>query len=324
MKNKKYVFFILFLGIFLILITGCSNYDEFSNVMIIDGIGIDKNDNKYIVSFNTYLENDKYKVINLEVNNLDDAFNKIYLKTNKKIYLSHLKILLLSSNLNNNDITDIINIFNNRDDLRGSFLVSLIDNYDNNIFENESLFLVNLINNNYYESGDVYPTTYNDIIYDYLNLDISYLPVINNNNLSINGVHSIFSEYRFYSLDESKYLNLIMNNLDSFNLEIDNEEVSIKKTKVFYKVDRNNIDIHINILYSGIEKNKLSKFLNKEITSLLERDINTNYFLDLIKKYNYSYYKEHDSIKINFNLFISLEKEDISNIKGDELIEKDY
>jgi spore germination protein KC len=134
-----------------LLITGCSNYSEINNVMIVDGIGINKINDEYLVSFNTYVGNDKYETYDVLVKDLDTSFNEIYLLVNKKIYLSHLNILLISSSLDNNDNLKIMNTFNNRDDLRGSFLVSIVDNYDDKIFSDKNI--VTLLNNNYKESG---------------------------------------------------------------------------------------------------------------------------------------------------------------------------
>ena len=96
MTKIKFIFIILFICL-IILITGCSSYKEINNVLIVDGIGIDKVNDKYFVSFYSFVENDEYKGIDIEVDNIDEAFRDVYLLSNKKIYLSHLDKLLLSS-----------------------------------------------------------------------------------------------------------------------------------------------------------------------------------------------------------------------------------
>lgn len=323
MKKTRIIFYVLFISLIILVISGCSNnYHEINKVIIVDGIGIDKVNDKYIVSFNTYVENDKYEVINITVDNLEEAFEDIYLSANKKIYLSHLNILLLSSNLENSDIILILNTFNNRYDLRGSFLVSLVNNYNKDVLASSSLEIVNLINNNYLISGDVYPSTFNEIIDDYLSLGISYIPVLDN-DLSIIGMHSILAEYRFYNLNEAKYLNLIHNKLNSFNFNIDNDEIKIDSAYLCYEVNNGNINIKLYLSYmSNVSEKNIKKYLEDNIYSLLDLDINNYYFIDLVKRKDYSYYLENEDFDISISLDISLNKDGTNNIKEDDIIEK--
>lgn len=320
MKETKIIIYLLFICLICLFVSGCSNYNEINNVMVVDGIGIDKIDGKYIVSFNTYVGNDKYEVYDVSVDALDNSFNDIYLLVNKKIFLSHLNILYLSSNLDNSDILDIVNTFNNREDLRGSFLVSMVNGYSNKVFSNTSIYT--LIENNHKESGVVYPTTFNDIISDYLEMDISYIPVINN-DLSIIGMHSLFSEHRFYNNDEASYLNLVTNKLDSYVFDIDNEEVRLNDIDVCFSIDSNNVSINVKAMYiSNLNEKEISSFLLDNINSLLELDINYNYFINLIKKKDYSYFNNHKDISISFDINIYLNKDELNNIKDGDLIEK--
>ena len=111
MTKIKYIFLFLSMCFIFLFITGCSSYKEINNVLIVDGIGIDKVNDKYLVTFNSFVEDDTYKAINIEVKNIDEAFRDVYLLSNKKIYLSHLNILLLSSKLSNEDISLVISSF---------------------------------------------------------------------------------------------------------------------------------------------------------------------------------------------------------------------
>lgn len=320
MTKIKFVFLLFFLCL-IFLITGCS-YKEINNVLIVDGIGIDKVNDKYIVSFNSFVEDDKYKVINLEVNNIDESFRDVYLISNKKIYLSHLNILLLSSNLSNEDITNIVNILNNRNDIRGSFLVTMVHDYNSNIFSNKSLYLVNLIKNNYYESGDIYPSTFNDIITNYLDFNISYIPIIDN-DLYIMGTHSIFDEYRYYNIDESKYLNLLLNRNKVLVLDIKNESIKFKDIKILYNANNNNLSINMYMTYiSNLNEKDIISYLEDKYNYLLNLGINNNYFIDLVKRYDYEYFKENKNFDLGYDINIYLNKEDISNTKGDDVFEE--
>ena len=63
---KRFIYIFLFVGFIFLFITGCSDYNEINNVMIVDSIGIDKNNNTYLVSFNTYIGNNKYETYDVE------------------------------------------------------------------------------------------------------------------------------------------------------------------------------------------------------------------------------------------------------------------
>ena len=320
MKKTKLVIFILFIGLILIVITGCSN-NEINNIMIIDSIGIDKDNDKYLMSFNTYIGNDKYEVITIKVDSLDKSFEDIYLKANKKIYLSHLNLLFLSSNLDNLDITNIINTFNNKSDLRGSFQVIMVDDYNKDILKENSLNIINLIKNNHHEIGSISPTSFNNIVSNYLDMGISYIPVINH-NLNIIGTHSLFDEYSFYNIDESKYLNLVLDKSNDLILNIDNEEVKVRDIDIFYQINNSNIKIKIYMKYiSNLEEITIKNYILDNINKFLNSEINLNYFKSLIKKYDYSNYS--DNLNVNFELELFLNKDNINNIKEDNIIEKD-
>lgn len=320
MKPKYIIVGLVFL-FFIMTLQGCSNYSEINNVMIVDGIGIDKVGDKYQVSFNTYIGNEEYQVHDVLVNNIDEAFNNVYLTINKKVYLSHLNILLFSSSLSNKDILNIINTFNNRSELRGSFLVAIVKNYTPNIFKNKNL--VSLIENNYKESGVVVPATFNNLIFDYHELEISYIPVINNDDFEISGMHSIFTEYRCYNKNESVFLNLVLNKLNTLVIDIDNVPIKLQDIKISYFIKNNYISILIDSVYiSDIEKKKIISYLISQVNNLFDSEINYNYFLDLIKKYDYDYYINNDEFDIEFEINVKLEKENLNNSLEDDLDEK--
>ena len=320
---KKNIFIFLILLITIFSLSGCNNYQELNNVMIIDGIGIDKKDDEYIVSFNTYNQNNKYETYKITTSNINDSFNKIYLKVSKKIYLSHLNILALSSNLDNLDIENIINAFNRRQDLRGSFNVVLIHNYEDSFFKNDSLKIKDILHNNYLEKGNVYPTTFNDLINDYLDLNIAYIPIIDNKTNTLMGMHSLFSEFNFYDLTTSSFLNLLQNKLEALTLTIDEDEVNCNNIVVKYLVDNNNLKININFSYNAnVDKNKIISYLDSNINNFLSNDYNPNYFYDLIKKKDYLFYKDNPKPNINFDITYNLSKEEINNLKDGDLIEE--
>ena len=323
MKRVKLIIYILVICFLSFLFTACDNYSELNNVMIVDGIGIDKKKDEYVVSFNTYITDDKYEIHTISNNSLETIFNDIYLEVNKKIYLSHLNVLVLSSNLENEDIINIINTFNKHNDLRGSFNVVLADDYNPNIFSKTSAKIIETLKNNYLELGTVYPTTFNDLINDKLEMDIAYIPVLDCSQLKIIGTHSLFSEYRFYDTDESMILNLLLNKTNNISFEIDKEKVKINDMHLKYQVNNNNLTFIFNmIITSNINKNKIAQELENNINSFLNNDISYNCFKKIIKTKDYEFYKNNDDFTINFLTEINITKENMNNMKDGDIIEK--
>ena len=86
---KKYLILII-----IFFLTGCSSYIELNDLAIIDTIGIQKEDNNYKITI-SYIEeieennlNPQTKIIEVKDTNINQLFNNLSLKINKKIYLS--------------------------------------------------------------------------------------------------------------------------------------------------------------------------------------------------------------------------------------------
>ena len=98
---KKIILLILLLTISLII----PKYNELNNLIIIDGIGIKKDNNIYIVYLREIIpikDNNsikyEYKYYKEKDNDINKAIKKINNKTNKKIYLNKIKFLVTNTN----------------------------------------------------------------------------------------------------------------------------------------------------------------------------------------------------------------------------------
>ncbi len=322
MKKMKIIIYSLFLCLIALLFTGCSTYNELNTIMIVDGIAIDKIEDEYIIYFNTYVKDDEYEVHEIREKDLNDAFNTIYLEANKNIYLSHLNTLFLSSNLENEDMIDVVNTFNKRSDLRGTFNVIMIHHFTSGLFDNPSQRIIELLKNNHSELGTIYPTTFNDLITDYQELQIAYIPILDE-NLKVIGMHSLFDEYRFYNDNEALILNILQDKTENTAFTIDSDEVKIKNIDICYETKENELLMTLDLLYQGnTSKKEIANYLKNNIDHFLSLDINQNYFFNVIKKKNYSFYQNHPHFTIQFDIVINLSKDEINNMKDGDLIEK--
>ena len=312
----------LFVLLFLILLnTGCLNYTELNNIGIINTIGISKDKNSYIVNINmlTPKENNLNESKKFEVNakSISEAFDKLYLLTKKDINLSHLELLILNKDLNKKDYENIFSFFLNRNDSRNTFNTVLIENYSkDNIFMFDSEDINELIETNSKEDGIVIPKTFDEIIEDTLNLGISYIPTIEiNDNIKVLGYRSIYKDSKLLTQRESISYNFITNKIKKCSLVDKNVNIKVDKNTTIIKVNKNSIEISLNSTLTNYGKHKdIENFYNKTLKSYIDEFLENNdtqYFKNLIKKYNYSYYKKNNIEKIKFKVkvFSKLNKE---------------
>ena len=106
MKKIKYIIIVI-----LFTLTGCLNYVELNDIGIINVIGIDKDNDGYVININmvTPTGDDLEKSTTYEVfaSTLEEAFDRLYLLTSKKINLSHLELVMFSKNLDKTDYKNI-------------------------------------------------------------------------------------------------------------------------------------------------------------------------------------------------------------------------
>ena len=310
MKKNKIIFIIL---IILIFITGCLNYVELNDIGIINVVGITKEENNYIVSVNMLNpsvkdqneENENYKVKAISI---DQAFDKLYLLTTKSINLSHLELLILSNNLEKQDYDKIITFFFNRNDSRNTFNTVILENYnDDSLFKFSYKDINSLIDTNHIDDGIVAPKTFDKVSEDILNLDISYIPTISiKDKIEILGYRTVYSDEKLLSIKESITYNFLTNKILKANLIDQNLNIKIDKTLTSISVNNSTIEININSTITNYSKDinidkKYNKIIKEYILEFLNNN-NTNYFKNLVKKYNYNYYKNNNNMKLDFKI----------------------
>lgn len=328
----KYIrLILLFLVIF--LSTGCVSYTELNELGIIDMILIDKIDNNYTVTINMITPSkddlEEKKTYQASGKNLDKCLNELYLKTTKKIAFSHLELMALTTNIEKNDYDEIINLFLNRVDSRNSFSTVIIDN-TKKLFEYKSKDINDLININGEESGIVFIKQFDEIVKDILEINISYIPYISiDDEITIKGYQSIYEENKLLSKEESIGYNFMTNNITQAMLISNNIGFKLNRSNTMIKVDENKIKIDINNNYqivtnnSNITSNKdIERIYTKEIKKYIEAYINNNnhqYFYNLIRKFDYKYYKNNKDIELEFIINVNSSLIKNSNIKGGKI-----
>lgn len=318
----------------LFLTTGCISYTELNDIGIVNAIGINKINNKYEITINMLIPEDdnleQTKQFKTTSTNLEEAINNLYSKSLRKIYLSHLDLLILSNNLEKKDYDNIINLFFNRNDSRNTFNTIIIKNYnERNIFKIKPDNINSLLKVNSEENGLIKIKQFDEIVKDILEKNISYIPIIElKQEPNILGYKTIYSQNKILSKKESLAYNFITNNINQTTIISDKQNINFKINQSItnIEVSKNNITININsnITILSNETNitnekKIKQLYEDELKKLLTNYIDNNehsYFYSLIKKFDYNYYKNNQKTKLNFKFKLSSSINENSNTIG--------
>ena len=126
---KKIIFLLL-----IIFLTGCTNYTDLNDLMIIKSIGLsfDNEYTLYVQVINTIDKdnNPSMKVIEIKDNSINNLFTKLKKEAGKKIYLSHIDLIVLDHNLKNNQYNELIYYILNNPLFRNDYLCILSDDIE--------------------------------------------------------------------------------------------------------------------------------------------------------------------------------------------------
>ncbi|MBQ8891897.1 MAG: hypothetical protein IJ068_03425 [Bacilli bacterium] len=275
----------------ILILTGCNSYVELNDLGVISEIGIEKDD-KYKMYANVIKSIDddfniEEKTIVVEGDNILDLINNLSYSLNKKIYLSHLNLLVVDDSIKTFEVKELVDFFLNNNETRSDTLIVSTNNIKT-ILENSKFKEINeLINiNNKISSNSVYTTMFDVINNYYLNkpIYISNIEYIEN-NIKLNGLKKIYNnKIEFISNQDTIYINYLLNNIDTFktNIECDDNkylyiEIQDSNTNTInnqilitneLKIIRNDCNLDnkkITTLFNNNLKNNLKKFTNKEI-----------------------------------------------------------
>ena len=134
MKNK-----IIFLVV-IFLFTGCYNYREINNLAITTAIGIDKKDEKYLLTIqvvNTQKavsktsgssDETKFIIYETEGESLQEALRRIVLESPRRLYGNHLQLLVIGEEVAKEGISQIFDFFMRNPESRKQFQMVLAYN----------------------------------------------------------------------------------------------------------------------------------------------------------------------------------------------------
>ena len=299
---------ILLIAIF--LLGGCYDYAEIDDLGIIVGLIIDYKDNKYEITSQILEQKNetKIKLYKTTCNQIDECLSDISKQSSKEIFISHLKILLLTENTIKKDI-NYYDYFLRNPKSKMNFYIYYID--DTNILaNNNSINIKDITDFNNKVSSSSYKLSFLDLIrikkdkyieplYPKLSIkeDKLYLDGLYNNKFTLNDKETIM-------------YNLIFNNINNSIIEIPCDNNTFSLNLNYPKLSSYNCNYNLN---NKDALKKLNNITNNYIKENVERLINKSkkYQIDFIGVGNYIY--KHDkkysfsdnylnNIKFNINI----------------------
>ena len=280
----------LIILIIILLLTGCNSYIELNDLGIIQIIGLEKQNNNYILTTSIIENIDKdnnitYSIYNIEGNNIPELFDKLSLSLNKKIYLSHLDTLIINDSIKTNELDNIINFFLNNNESRNDFLIITTNNISNLINNIKSENINNLVKLNELETSKSIYTTMFDLINNYYNNNPIYLTNIEyNNKLYINGITKIeHNKHEYINEDKSIIINYLLNNINTYKINFncnDNKYLylNILSSNTNYLNNKLLITNEIKVITNdcNYNKDKINKTFNNYLKNNLKEFTNNN------------------------------------------------
>lgn len=328
----------ILLILLLILCTGCYDYNELNEIAIISGVGIDKLNNEYVVTYeviNTEASKESsndIKKYNVKGNggSLSEAFNNVNETLAKKAYFEQIKVMVITKNVNILDISDYL--FRN-EKINTNFYLVLCNDIDE-IFNftsvnepNNSIAIYNLLKQNDYANiTNLFDLKINTLIEGY---DIS-LPLITlDNELSLKtiGIYNNNKFIRYLNDNEYRIYKYLSNKKDILINSNDNS-IKIYNSKLNYTLKNNSITLkyeakaEINSLNKSYDLRDINSYneLSNEFTTVTENEI-TNFIkqlqidnsdiLNILNKYKLKYPDSSITFKdltINYDINVKVDK----------------
>ena len=277
----------------LLLTTSCNSYTELSDLGITSMLGLDYQNEEFIVYTTIIADRDneenkeKYKTYHATGKTLEEAFENIYIQNSKKIYLSHMNLLVITEDLINNQLTTMIKHFLSNNEYRNNFQIVTIKSKLEELFYQEITAeeINKLITINMEESGTTRSIDFETFLKDILIDHNTVLPTIKlENSVFIEGFTLIKNNqiYDFLSNEDAILYNYLTNEIKKSTFQ----GITVYENETIITTKKNNIEISIT---STI--NKQPELYQKKLKTAL---------LNLLTTYQQ---KQYDLLKLEYKIY---------------------
>lgn len=300
----KKIFILLLL---VLMCSGCYDNVELDNLAIINGVGIDYIDNKYILTYeilnDTKTQNNEAMLsytVTGSGRTISEAFTNTNYKVSKKSYFAHLSLVIVHKNVLNEKLENITDFLLRDTNIRSKFkLVGTSNNTPEEILKNNSdnhpvvsEQIVDLLDNEVYNNNIVNNDSFTDIAskliskkHDVIINSIS----LENDEITLSDSF-ILKEYNYQNIlskEDSAIYNLLTKNvitaefqknyengLVAITINQSDSSIDIKSDKIII-----NTDLEAKIIQNeagfDLTKDDEYKKLNKEFEKIVKENIYT-------------------------------------------------
>ncbi len=307
MKKIKYLLLLL------PFLSGCYNYRELNEIGITTAISIDYDENFKVIAqvINPVKQQDastsgepSFVNFSSEGDSLQEAFRSVILESPRQLYGSHLQIIILSEEIVNNHLFEVLDFFTREPEIRSE--VNVIIAQDPKDLEGitiqtllndlSSSTILDALESQSKKEGATLEITLNDLTNMYLNpyLEITMPSMTVEGNLGQGqkeenitetvadaktkiGTTAIFKENNllgFLSIQESKMVNLIKNNFSDSILQFEYNDgyIVFEPNRVKSKVEADVKNNKVIVTIKGYAKiNEVGTIVNLEDTKEIEK-----------------------------------------------------
>lgn len=296
---------ILLLIVFILLLSGCADYKEVNDLDIVNAIGIDYQDDEFILTFEVYndkVDKDSAKITTYTRTATDKSLAVALERTadllSGRAYYSHIALCIISPEVAKHHIQEVADFFIRSTYLRENFPIVISSNYSPedmlNIKTEEnpipSTAITKLLETNGYASDYAVKKTFDIFFGEILDFgkDTAISTVaVQDNNFYIDGL-SLFDNYQMVqTLDKEKasIYNLLRNESVKpvFNLEYEGTSFTISIYDNSTKFDVTSDKIKVkgeykakimnNVPNFNVKNEKVLKELNENFSKLLKEKI---------------------------------------------------
>lgn len=337
---------VLIIIIFLFTLTGCYNYVEINNLVLISGIGIDYDNDEYKITFEVLNQNKENsdsnfewgKAITVSGNTIANAFSNFEEKISKKAYYAHMKLMILSENVAKNKFKEITEFILRNNEIRNNFYLAISDEYkpeellniQDKYYPVASDQIKDIIENKKYRNYITNDSLFKNIVNNYLtsNKNIYLTTLSLEDKKPVIGKTAIFTENKlvnYLDLNETETMSILLNKKPNIFYKYKCEEnkyitLEIYKSIVKYNIKKNFYTLDINIDSEVLENNcdkkskdndpykeKIIKDLESNITKLINKLKNNNSdIIGISNKYYIKYKNKNNKYFENTNFKVSI------------------
>lgn len=257
------------------LLTGCITYTELNELEVVQTLAIDYQNEEYHLAINIVEKNENETITKYQKSTgktIEEAVTNIKMKENKKLYIAHLNLLLITPSIIEKKLDETINYFIAQKESRNDFQIALTN--DISLLENEdSKNLSKKIKIMESDTGITKSIILEDFLKNLLEENACFLPYLKQEETSkINGIAYIKNnQITYLEQEEVILLNMLQKKLKKAS--IDKYQILSNNTSIKYK--NKIITIEITTVLED-KKDNFENVLNQKINEMFQKYKNKN------------------------------------------------